>query len=177
MNPLGGTLICILHIIFQVLPPRLQGDCHPSSRVSTAVVCAKWRQWPHRLLHLRGLREAREMGRDLCGGPAPPHSPQVVLAELSPPVDIHTQRYSCGIESIDIAVKLEDVRCPLTFGQSLDYVIVCDWFLFVSWQGNTLINKMEGQSASPSRFRCVKLIFAFWYIWHLVVPLTFMAKY
>jgi hypothetical protein len=39
-----------------------------------------------------------------------------VLAELSPPEDIQAQRYGCGIESIDVAVKLEDVRCPLTSG-------------------------------------------------------------
>ena len=42
--------------------------------------------------------------------------PAHVLAELSPPEDIQAQRYGRGIESIDVTVKLEDVRCPLTSG-------------------------------------------------------------
>ena len=38
MNPLVVAHICILHIIFLVLPPRLQGDSLPSSRVSDALM-------------------------------------------------------------------------------------------------------------------------------------------
>ena len=36
MSPLGGTHICFRQIIFLVLPQKLPGDCHPSSRVSAA---------------------------------------------------------------------------------------------------------------------------------------------
>ena len=69
MNPLGGTLICILHIIFQVLPPRLQGDCHPSSRVTVAVMSFSSRRRPHRF-HLPSVTQGGKGERsNLFGGP------------------------------------------------------------------------------------------------------------
>ncbi|MBR6262151.1 MAG: hypothetical protein IKR05_02925 [Prevotella sp.] len=69
MNPLGGTLICILHIIFQVLPPRLQGDCRPSSRVAVAVMSFSSRRRPHRF-HLPSVTQGGKGERsNLFGGP------------------------------------------------------------------------------------------------------------
>ena len=40
----------------------------------------------------------------------------LMLTELGPPKDIQAQRYGRGIESIDVTVKLEDVRSTLTSG-------------------------------------------------------------
>ena len=48
MNPLVVAHICILHIIFLVFPPRLQGDCHPSSRVIVAAMSFSSRRRAHR---------------------------------------------------------------------------------------------------------------------------------
>ena len=45
---LGEAHICFWQIFFLVLPPRLQGDCHPSSRVAIAVMSFSSRRRPHR---------------------------------------------------------------------------------------------------------------------------------
>ena len=47
----------------------------------------------------------------------------LVLAELSPPEDIQAQRDGRGIESIDVAVKLEDFCSP--FASGLTDKVVC----------------------------------------------------
>ena len=47
----------------------------------------------------------------------------LMLAELSPPEDIQAQRDGRGIESIDVAVELEDIRSP--FAPGLTDKVVC----------------------------------------------------
>ena len=93
-NQLPSSFICYSEFT------RLQGDCHPSSRVSAAVMSFSSRRLPHRFHLPSGTREGkgersnhsikreqkelahsaeRENGRmksNLCGGPAPPHSPR-----------------------------------------------------------------------------------------------------
>ena len=76
MNPLGGTHICFWQIIFHVLPPRFWGDCHPSSRVAVAVMSFSSRRRPHRLHLPSGTQGGKRERPNLCGGPAPPHSPR-----------------------------------------------------------------------------------------------------
>lgn len=47
----------------------------------------------------------------------------LMFAEFSPPEDIQAQRDGRGIESIDVTVKLEDIRSPLASG--LTDKVVC----------------------------------------------------
>ena len=76
MNPLGGTHICFWQIFFLVLPPRFWGDCHPSSRVAVAVMSFSSRRRPHRFHLPSGTQGGKGERSNLCGGPAPPHSPR-----------------------------------------------------------------------------------------------------
>ena len=76
MNPLGGTHICFWQIFFLVLPPRFWGDCRPSSRVAVAVMSFSSRRRPHRSHLPSGTQGGKRQRPNLCGGPAPPHSPR-----------------------------------------------------------------------------------------------------
>ena len=75
MNPLVVAHIFIFRIIILVLPPRFQGDCHPSSRVIVAVMRFSLRRRPHRFHLPSGLGEARERGQTSVEG-RPHHTPR-----------------------------------------------------------------------------------------------------
>ena len=75
MNSLVVAHICIFHIIFLVLSPRFPEDCRPSSRVAVAVMSFSSRRRPHRSHLPSGTQGGKRERSNLCGGPAPPHSP------------------------------------------------------------------------------------------------------
>ena len=76
MNSLVVAHICIFHIIFLVLSPRFPEDCRPSSRVAVAVMSFSSRRRPHRSHLPSGTQGGKRERPNLCGGPAPPHSPR-----------------------------------------------------------------------------------------------------
>ena len=67
-NQLPSSFICYSEFT------RLQGDCHPSSRVSAAVMSFSSRRRPHRFHLPSGTQGGKGERSNLCGGPTPPHS-------------------------------------------------------------------------------------------------------